>query len=75
MYGDSYYMFYGMTKQQIIDSLEVKDSKPDASKHYYQVFAHVCYYNEDIPVSYGLDGLKEKIISQFAWITELHYSL
>lgn len=78
MYGDSYYMFYGMSKQQIIDSLEVKDSKlkmqDDTNSHYYQAFAHVCYYNEDIPVSYGLDGLKEKIISQFAWITELHHS-
>lgn len=79
MYGDSYYMFYGMSKQQIIDSLEVKDSnlkmRDITNPHYYQAFAHVCYYNEDIPASYGLDGLKEKIISQFTWIKELHNTL
>lgn len=73
MYGDTYYMFYGKTKAQILDSLEIKDRKLNIdNKHYYKAFAHVCYYNEDIPSEYGLDGLKEKIIEQFNWIKELH---
>ena len=76
MFGHTYYMFHGMSKKQIIDTLEIKDAKLGIKNpHYYQAFAHVCYYDEDIPQEYGLNDLKEKILMQFAWISELHHSL
>jgi hypothetical protein len=72
VYGSTYYMFHGMTKEQIIDSLEIRDRKLGIDNpHYYQAFARVCYYNENIPEEYKLEGLKEKIIGQFDWIQEL----
>lgn len=72
MYGDTYYMFRGMSKQDIINSLEMKNKSETKNVHYYQAFALVCYYGDDIPPEYDLVGLKEKIIEYYSWIEELH---
>jgi hypothetical protein len=72
MFGESYYIFKGMTKQQIIDLLEARDPKLGLkNKHYYQAYALVCYYGDDIPPEYDLDGLKEKIVAHYSWLIDL----
>ena len=80
VFGIDYYVIRGMTKEQIISRLYCKQDSKDprdirlseSDKHLYQAYAHVVYYDEDIPESYKLPDLKQKIIDNYAWISELH---
>ena len=66
-FGSDYYIFRGKTKEEIMQCLLSNETIPSEGEvvnpHIYQAFAHVLYYNEDIPESYGLPSLKEKILT------------
>lgn len=77
MFGETYYVFNGLSKQEIINLLEITDkhileSKTN-NKHIYQAYALICYYDEDVPVEYNLPELKQKIINNYDWIKKLHH--